>query len=500
MSAPCDMIGLMSLTQWLKKIGEKEMPAFRKTASEVTAAANSAEAGAEALGKLILQDPALTARVLKMCNSAFYNSTGKPITTVSRAVLVLGVDTVRALCISLTLMETLLSGKRQERVLADLGMSLHAAMQARAFAIALRESAPEEVFIAALLYRVGNLVFWCFAEEEGIALEAMLKPGVDELTAEKAVLGFSLAHLSRVLIEDWKLSPLLLELFKGHRSGVAAESIQRGWEFAKLVEKGWTDPAIGGYVDRVASWLRIDAATAGTNLAHVAREAKKAALLFGSPLCASAIPVPDSPEEEDGTLFAMTVMGDPDAKLPGKSAPGQSKVRTDLLLACLRELTRMSASGHFSPMFQEVLKGIHEGLGFERVVFATMVPGSDTVQGRSALGLEDNRKADQFKFAIRRQMADSLSRAMEHGVVVENLRDPTKRPAVVPETLNLFIDGSPFLFGPVLISGRVVGAFYCDNHRSGSAFSADMIEGFHHLLQQLNLLLTQAAAMKATAT
>ncbi len=489
----------MSLTQWLKKISEKEMPAFRKTASEVTAAANSSEAGAEALGKLILQDPALTARVLKMCNTAFYNSTGKPITTVSRAVLVLGVDTVRSLCISLALMETLLSGKRQERVLVDLGKSIHAAMQARAMAILLKEPLAEEVFIAALLHRVGHLVFWCFSGDEGIALDAMLKPGVDETAAEKGVLGFSLAHLTQVLVEDWKLSPMLLELARGRKNGVAAGCILKGWEFANLVDKGWQDPVIASFVEKFAKQAGSDAVTVGTNLTHVAREAKKVALQFGNAQCASGIPVPDGPEEEDGTLFAMSIMGDPDAVVPGKKAANAGKINSAVLLSCLQELAKLAGAGHLSPMFQAVQKGLHEGLGFDRVVFATLVPGTDQVQGRSGSGLTGNITLDRFKFTIRRQMADSLSRAMEQGSFVENVRDPMKRPAVIPDTLNLFVNGAPFLFGPVQLGGRVVGAFYCDNLTSGKDFSAEMIEGFRHLIEQLNLLLTQAAVAKAAA-
>ncbi|MEK7392262.1 MAG: HDOD domain-containing protein, partial [Fibrobacterota bacterium] len=62
----------MSLTLWLKKIADKEMPAFRKTAAELATASNSTEAGTEVLGRLILQDPALTARMLKLSNTAFY--------------------------------------------------------------------------------------------------------------------------------------------------------------------------------------------------------------------------------------------------------------------------------------------------------------------------------------------------------------------------------------------------------------------------------------------
>lgn len=480
------------------------MPAFRKTASEVSAAANSAETGAEALGKLILQDPALTARLLKVCNSAYYNTTGKAITTISRAVMVLGVDTVRSLCISQALIEVLVNGKRQDRVLADLGRSLHAAMQARAMAIALKEPAAEEIFIAALLYRVGHMVFWCFSDDEGIALDAMLRPGVDDPLSERAVLGFSLGQLSQVLVEDWKLSPMLYDIFKGRRHTVQAECILRGWEFAKMIEAGWTDPTVREFVGKLASRMKLDAATTGLNLVKVAREAKISALQFGSPLCATAIPVPDCPPEQDANLFATFALADSDSSAPPSSAVdafpvASKKANTEVLLACFRDLTKLASAGQLSPMFQVALKGIHEGIGVDRVVFATMVPGTEQVQGRSALGLFGNVTAESFKFTIRRQMADSMSRAMEQGIVIENLKDPTKRGAVVPDTLINFVKGAAFLFAPVQLNGRVVGAYYCDCQITGKEFSPSMVAGFSHLIQQLNLLLTQAATAKASS-
>ncbi len=492
----------MSLTLWLKKIGDKDMPAFRKTASEVSAAASNPGAGAEVLGKLILQDPALTARVLKVCNSAFYNSSGKSITTISRAVLILGVDTVRSLCVSLALVEVLLIGKRQDRVLADLGRSLHAAMQARAMAIAIKEPQAEEVFIAALLYRVGYMVFWCFSEEEGVALDAMLRPGQDDSLAEKAVLGFSLAQLTQALVDDWKLSPILFDIFRGRRHGGPAECVLKGWEFAKLVEMGWSDPAVRDYVGKMATRLKIDPVTVGVNLAKVAREAKIAAVQFGSPICASVIPVPDGPAEQDANLFTAYSVGETESTasfLTTAPTPGRM-ANPDVLLGCLRDLTKLATAGHLSVMFQVVLKGIQEGLGFDRAVFAAMVPGTEQVQGRTAVGLIPPANVESFKFTIRRQMADSMSRSMEQGLVIENLKDPTKRGAVVPDSLLNFVKGVPFLFSPVQLNGRVVGCYYCDCLNTGREISPSMVEGFTHLIQQMNALLTRAAVAKATAS
>ena len=63
---------------------------------------------------------AMTARLLKMANSVFYNPGGIRISTVSRAIVILGFNTVRNIALSISLVETMLSGSRHDNALAEL--------------------------------------------------------------------------------------------------------------------------------------------------------------------------------------------------------------------------------------------------------------------------------------------------------------------------------------------------------------------------------------------
>jgi len=267
----------MSLAQWMKRITEKEMPAFQRTASEVMEASNNPKFGSDALGQVILKDPALTSRVLRVANAVAYNPSGRRILTVSKAIMVLGVDAIRNICLGLTLMESLLRGRRATRVMSDLGRSIHAAILAKHFTQAQKEPASEEVFIAALLYRVGHMVFWCFSEDEGVALDALLKPGMDDSAAAKAVLGFGMQQLSHALVEEWKLSNLLVEIFKGRTEGAAAESVIMAWRWSLAVEQGWEGKKAQKAIVDLANWLRIDPASMVAILARAGSEAREAA-------------------------------------------------------------------------------------------------------------------------------------------------------------------------------------------------------------------------------
>lgn len=484
----------MSITTWLQRISDKEMPAFRRTATDVMSAAADPEMGSEALGRVILKDPALTARVLRVANTVGYNPSGRRIQTISKAILQLGGDTIRNICLGVALVESLLHGRRQDRVMVDLGRSIHAALLARTLAIAQNEAAAEEVFIASLLHRVGNMVFWCFSEDEGVALDAVLKPGMDEATAEKALLGFSLLQLSLALVEDWTLSSLLPEIYRGRKESVAAECVLASWRWCRALETGWAGPKVRKEVERLAAWLKMDPASMAVLLAKVAREARETATLFGSQPCANTIPEP--PQGDDAELFAR--IAGADLGLDETKDDEGLEESADRQLEILKSLAALSSEGHLEEMLTVLVGGLHEGLGMDRVVFCAIEPG-DRIQGRFGVGDEEFTR--NFGFTLRRQMADSLSRAMEHGGFVESLpADASRRSVILPDALAPRLRGVPFLFGVLQLGGKTVGAVYADRENTGRSLSESVVEGFRHLVRQANLLMVRAAAVRGPAS
>lgn len=120
------------LRGWVQKLSEEEMPIFAQTVGEINRILATEEYSSLALTRIILQDPSMTAKVVKLANSVFYNPGGTPISTVSRAVVVLGFNAVQAICISIMVIETMVKGRAKERVMRELARSIHAATQAKA--------------------------------------------------------------------------------------------------------------------------------------------------------------------------------------------------------------------------------------------------------------------------------------------------------------------------------------------------------------------------------
>lgn len=471
------------------------MPALWGALEASSAARGDPEARIESLGRWILEDATLASRILRVAASALYGPANRPVATVPRALRTLGTDVARSTCLWLALVQDLSRGRRQERVQADLARSLHAGMQARALAQEIEPSLAEEIFLATFLRRAGTLAFWSFAEEEGVILETLLEPGVNDPLAEKTVLGFSLDQLTSALVEEGGLSPLLGEILRGQTGSPGEICLRHGWEVARLAERGWAAGAVHGLVAKGAGRHGKNPTEFGGRLRDVARGTREVAHAAGLIACTGVIGVPEIPVGQEGLLPGG---GNFELEEGGGAVEegGETTPSSHLLLETYQELADLALQGRVTPMFQAVLKTARERIGFGRIVFAALVPGTDLVQGKTAQGLAAPLRPEVFQFTIRRQMADSLSRSMEQGHAVVHYAEESKTAPVLPESLRAFVQGG-FVFAPVHLGHRAVGAFYGDTWTIERPLTKGMTQSFLRLIQQLDLLLAKASAVRA---
>ncbi|MDD2761265.1 MAG: HDOD domain-containing protein [Methylomonas sp.] len=163
-----------SLDEWTELLRVEEMPIFSSTAQGICAALDDKQKGALELATIILQDPNLTAKLLKFSNSPYYNPSRQKISTITRAIVILGVQMIRELTLACSFFESILSPTNKERANIEIAKALHSAVQARELAIILKDPSPEEVFVATLLNNVGQVAFWCSNNKQTTKLQALI--------------------------------------------------------------------------------------------------------------------------------------------------------------------------------------------------------------------------------------------------------------------------------------------------------------------------------------
>ena len=110
------------------------------------------------IARIISKDPALSGKILKTVNSSFYGRS-QNISTISHALVILGLQSVKTLVLGFSLVTTLTSSKPQGfKHLNYWRRSIYSATAARNIAAKLKLVQQEEVFLAALLQDIGMLV------------------------------------------------------------------------------------------------------------------------------------------------------------------------------------------------------------------------------------------------------------------------------------------------------------------------------------------------------
>lgn len=185
------------------------LPTAPKVVEELISSFDKASVSTEEIAKKLSTDPVLSAKLLRLANSAYYH-VSRSIGTVEDAVLMLGFVTVRTLVIS----SGLVSGFKTVPGL-DLKQfwrySLHTAVAAKWIAKKTKENT-DLAFTIGMMHGIGQLVIHSAMAEQAMALDKVAGPlDARRLDAEQASFGFTFADVGAELARRWKFPPTFAE-------------------------------------------------------------------------------------------------------------------------------------------------------------------------------------------------------------------------------------------------------------------------------------------------
>jgi HD-like signal output (HDOD) protein len=472
------------LELWVNRLSKQDIPIFARTAEHVSRVAARDQSSVDELSRGILQDAAMTARLLRMANSAYYNPHSHNINTITRAVMILGFETVRSLCLSFTLIETILKGAQRERAYQEMARSFHAAVQAKRLGILAHDESPEELFIATLLYRLGHIAFWCFGGDSADQLEeAMLKTGYTQSRAEREVLGFRLEELTARLSAEWGLPKLLqTALGAGADSEPRVNHILFGHQLALAAERGWDSVAIKRIIANLAQRLKISTeATIKLVYSSVEEAIEIIDHYGGGKKFRRLIPKPpEPPGAESGAPSTETSFPEPDRLL-------QFKI--------LHELSNllMTKQLDISLLFSILLEGISRGVGMDRVLFALLTSDRRQLRGKFGVGWS-SYDIKEFVVDVNPASENVFSCALAKREPLWVTIDPPDEVArLLTREVIQRIGRSPFFLMAISVKERPIGVIYADRQPSGRELDEESFTAFKYFCQQADINLSYIA-------
>lgn len=200
------------------------MPSLSTTVTKVLETCNDPYASPNELSRVISLDPVLTGQVLRLINSAYY-ALPQGITTLPRAIIMLGLNTVKNLALSLAVLETM-SGKGGLRTVSSNDFWAHClcvGVSARCISVLKGASLSEreDYFIAGLLHDLGKIPLnKQFPEQYHWAFNKANRSDDPRplFWAENEIFGLDHCMVGQLIAEKWKLGESLIQALAHHHS------------------------------------------------------------------------------------------------------------------------------------------------------------------------------------------------------------------------------------------------------------------------------------------
>lgn len=210
----------MELSSLALKLARSEnLPVLPQVANNVLKLVDSPEASPRALEQVIIRDPAVTAKILRVANSSFYGLSG--VETIGRAVATLGMNTIRSLVVGIAYQQ-LMAGKEQASHYNKTEFwkhSLAVGVASKIIGMIKMPSKAEELYGIGMMHDIGIMVMDRFLPNELnliIQTAQVKKCAISEIEAE--LLGFDHTDVGALLAEKWGFSGAMLAGIKYHHS------------------------------------------------------------------------------------------------------------------------------------------------------------------------------------------------------------------------------------------------------------------------------------------
>ncbi|MCB1747808.1 MAG: HDOD domain-containing protein [Gammaproteobacteria bacterium] len=514
-----------------------DFPAISEHISEINQKSGLRDrSDANELASVILKDYALTTKLLKVVNSAVYGQYGGSISTVSRAVVILGFEQVRAIALGIIIFEHLKNGE-QAGLLKDAACSSFlSGMLAKDLCPRERSAAVhgEEAFIAAMFHRLGrHLAIYYFSEEFSEVQALIESKGCDEHTAAREIFGATFFDFGIAIARDWNLPERLLLAMRPQAPGAVKPARTPDARVAQLSgfsndvaellggDPDAVDERLESLVERYKDAVPIEAKRLKVVVGEAVEATRDYAKLINvdldsTPFLGNVVrairPVdegaPGSGVMPDaGTAEASTAVAGAAATATGAAAidgavpavatmpetESERSARRDVFLTnAISELTTaIIERAPINDMFTMVLEAFYRALGFSHVLFMMRDPKQRAYVTRFGFGGDlEQLKAD---FVYRIAADDDIFRqaAMRgRNAVIINTGDARYAPQI-PAWCSELMQPSSILLFAVVVNKVCLGLIYADTTDSPLSINAQELKLLNTLVKQLTLGINQ---------
>ncbi len=188
-----------------------DLPAMADTVNVINKFKASEDTSVTDLANILLKDYALTTKILKVVNSVHYLQSGK-VTTISRAIFLMGVDQIKNIATTLMLFDQLQKRGAHTEIMDAIIQAFCGGVIAQKIVQDLNYVEEEEAFICALLHPLGKIIVAHAMPDKTAEIRHMsAERGISEDAASLAVLGVSYEEIGTTIATEWNYPQTIVQ-------------------------------------------------------------------------------------------------------------------------------------------------------------------------------------------------------------------------------------------------------------------------------------------------
>ncbi|MBI5142711.1 MAG: HDOD domain-containing protein [Nitrospirae bacterium] len=481
-----------ALEAMLARIQRKgDFPAMSENITTICRLTSKESASVDELANAILDDFSTTNKLLKVVNSVYYNQYGQEISTISRAVILLGFQQVRNAATSLMLFEGLMNKSHA----AELRDSAYAAFFSGVIARELAEQTGiedhEEARICAMFHSLGKLLVQFYLPEEYAEIrKAASERHISETRACRAVLGFSLEDFGTGIAKIWRFPDRIIasmqepNVVAGRKPANTDEKMAALSGFANelcritsSVEPSRRDEALKALSDKFKQCFTLtekqidkvlnssfESMTGQSELLNI--NVKSSRLLrrikgwtkFAEPGdFAGAVSVTDA--AVSGDYERMRGAEESDGEAAGKAEDPKT-----ILIKGIQDITN-TLMGEFSMdnVFRMILETMYRAMNFSHVLLCVKDPRKPFIGARFGFGRDIDKLVKLFAVPVGPSDSDIFNRAYNEAqdIIITDIDNHADK-ASIPLWYRRLLKTTSVMILPISIGKVTLGLFYAD--------------------------------------
>lgn len=474
---------------------KSDFPALSNIITEINTIVASESDSANKLARVILQDFALTNKLLRLVNTVSYGQFGGNISTISKAVVIMGFETVRNIAMSLIMLEFMQNKSLAHQLKDEVIASFFAGVVATQLAAGKNMRDSEEFMICAMFQNLGRMLVTYYFFEESQEIARLTEQGQSEEQASVKVLGLTGNEIGIGVARRWNFPKRLLAGMVKFPAGepvrkprieedhllVTVNMANELCAIAASTKSQEKSAALNRIRLRYQDALDISERKLNDALNSGLQELSRRAMILEintsrSPMVNkvrqwSGLAVDRIAEKEAEKTDGLSgVHGIESALNTAEHQEAFAKPDPETVMgAGIQDVTNSLVEDfNLNDVLLMVLETIYRGLGFKRAIICIRDNKLNAMVARMGLGEGIEKMIPRFRFNLTFE-PDVFHLAIEKGadIVIEDMRAESIA-SKIPVWYRELVDAQSFILLPVVINKKTVGLFYADMQQANS--------------------------------